>query len=158
MIAESRYPGEIEEQTEPSITCPRCGATSHNPNDVRELYCGGCHVFLRDGAQQLLVDWLPTDDAQHAARMQYIYLRTLPDGRYLAVEPALWGKAYLKLCGDDSLFGIDNTWEYQERACAVHAAATWDPSTAPEPFGWYRHFDTGRRRAHGNPKNEYVTP
>lgn len=27
----------------PSITCPVCGATSHNPNDVREGYCGRCH-------------------------------------------------------------------------------------------------------------------
>ena len=26
-----------------SITCPRCGMTSHNPNDVREGYCGNCH-------------------------------------------------------------------------------------------------------------------
>lgn len=27
----------------PSITCPRCGRTSHNPIDVRERYCGVCH-------------------------------------------------------------------------------------------------------------------
>ena len=26
-----------------SITCPRCGMTSHNSNDVREGYCGNCH-------------------------------------------------------------------------------------------------------------------
>lgn len=24
------------------ITCPRCGRTSSNPNDVREGYCGNC--------------------------------------------------------------------------------------------------------------------
>jgi hypothetical protein len=28
-----------------SFTCPRCGATSHNPNDEREGYCGACHAF-----------------------------------------------------------------------------------------------------------------
>jgi hypothetical protein len=28
---------------EPSITCPRCGRTSYNPNDIREGYCGYCH-------------------------------------------------------------------------------------------------------------------
>jgi hypothetical protein len=28
-----------------SITCRRCGLTSHNPNDVAQRYCGGCHVF-----------------------------------------------------------------------------------------------------------------
>lgn len=29
-----------------SITCLKCGMTSHNPNDVREKYCGHCHEFL----------------------------------------------------------------------------------------------------------------
>lgn len=29
----------------PSITCPQCGMTSHNPNDVRERYCGNCHQY-----------------------------------------------------------------------------------------------------------------
>jgi hypothetical protein len=31
-----------------SITCPRCGMTSHNANDVRERYCGNCHLFHDD--------------------------------------------------------------------------------------------------------------
>lgn len=26
-----------------SFTCPRCGMTSHNRNDIREGYCGNCH-------------------------------------------------------------------------------------------------------------------
>lgn len=30
-----------------TFTCPRCGATSHNPNDVREAYCGRCHDWTR---------------------------------------------------------------------------------------------------------------
>lgn len=34
----------------PSITCPRCGATSHNPEDVRQHYCGACHQFHGDVA------------------------------------------------------------------------------------------------------------
>lgn len=29
-----------------SITCPRCGRTSHNPHDVRHRYCGGCHDHM----------------------------------------------------------------------------------------------------------------
>jgi hypothetical protein len=37
-----------EETKLPSITCPRCGRTSYNLNDVRERYCGACHVFLDD--------------------------------------------------------------------------------------------------------------
>jgi ribosomal protein L37E len=28
---------------EPSITCPRCGRTSHHPADVVAGYCGACH-------------------------------------------------------------------------------------------------------------------
>lgn len=28
-----------------SITCPVCGRTSWNPNDVREGYCGHCHAW-----------------------------------------------------------------------------------------------------------------
>lgn len=26
-----------------SITCPRCGMTNYNENDIREGYCGNCH-------------------------------------------------------------------------------------------------------------------
>jgi DNA-binding transcriptional ArsR family regulator len=32
----------------PSITCPRCGMTSHNPNDVEQGYCGNCHDWTRE--------------------------------------------------------------------------------------------------------------
>ena len=32
--------------TTESITCPRCGMTSYNPNDVREGYCGNCHGYV----------------------------------------------------------------------------------------------------------------
>jgi len=34
----------------PSYTCPRCGAISYNPVDIRERYCGRCHRwgFLED--------------------------------------------------------------------------------------------------------------
>lgn len=28
------------------FTCPQCGITSHNPNDVTEKYCGRCHLFI----------------------------------------------------------------------------------------------------------------
>lgn len=31
-----------------SITCPACGMTSHNPNDVKEKYCGNCHKYYDD--------------------------------------------------------------------------------------------------------------
>ena len=30
---------------EPSYTCPLCGRTSYNPNDLANQYCGACHQF-----------------------------------------------------------------------------------------------------------------
>lgn len=33
---------------ESSITCPRCGATSHHPDDVASGYCGACHWWTSD--------------------------------------------------------------------------------------------------------------
>ena len=32
----------------PGFTCPRCGMTSHHPDDVREGYCGNCHDWTGD--------------------------------------------------------------------------------------------------------------
>lgn len=34
--------------TAPSITCPRCGKVSFNPNDVRSKYCGNCSRYHSD--------------------------------------------------------------------------------------------------------------
>lgn len=31
-----------------SITCPKCGRTSRNPNDVQNRYCGACHEYHDD--------------------------------------------------------------------------------------------------------------
>lgn len=31
-----------------SITCLSCGLTSHNVEDVRQRFCGRCHVFHED--------------------------------------------------------------------------------------------------------------
>jgi NMD protein affecting ribosome stability and mRNA decay len=28
-----------------SITCPRCGMTSHSPHDVRAGWCGNCEAY-----------------------------------------------------------------------------------------------------------------
>lgn len=34
-----------------SITCPFCGVTSHNPNDIENGWCGACNEYtsLSDG-------------------------------------------------------------------------------------------------------------
>jgi hypothetical protein len=39
-----------------SITCQRCGMTSHHPKDVAEKYCGHCHVFHDDQIYLLDID------------------------------------------------------------------------------------------------------
>lgn len=31
-----------------SITCPECGMTSYNLNDIRFGYCGKCHAFTTE--------------------------------------------------------------------------------------------------------------
>jgi hypothetical protein len=33
--------------TEPYV-CPRCGRTSHHPEDAAQRYCGACHRFEDD--------------------------------------------------------------------------------------------------------------
>lgn len=33
---------------DPTFTCSRCGAISHNPNDAEQQFCGACHAFLDD--------------------------------------------------------------------------------------------------------------
>lgn len=29
------------------FTCPKCGMTSHHPDDEKHGYCGNCHEFTR---------------------------------------------------------------------------------------------------------------
>lgn len=41
---------------QPSITCPRCGRTSYNPNDIREGYCGNCHDWTSAKAVEIVFD------------------------------------------------------------------------------------------------------
>jgi hypothetical protein len=47
-----------------SITCPQCGRTSHNPNDVKYRYCGACHQFhnTMNLTERVLVFVKVTDD------------------------------------------------------------------------------------------------
>lgn len=37
--------GRRHRDKHPSITCPRCGRTSYNTNDIKERYCGYCHMW-----------------------------------------------------------------------------------------------------------------
>jgi protein-arginine kinase activator protein McsA len=62
--------------TAPSITCPRCGMTSYNPNDIRERYCGNCHAYHDDIAMaqrevEALVRAFPKETAELLRGMGY---------------------------------------------------------------------------------------
>jgi hypothetical protein len=41
-IYQRHEPWDVGEEGDVSITCPRCGRTSHNPNDFAAGYCGAC--------------------------------------------------------------------------------------------------------------------
>jgi hypothetical protein len=56
------------------FTCPRCGATSHNPNDVEEGYCGRCHAWTRDEQP-----WSLTGHARQQMEARGVERRTLYD-------------------------------------------------------------------------------
>jgi hypothetical protein len=40
--------GIAQYSTSPSITCPTCGRSSRDPNDIARRYCGNCHMFYAD--------------------------------------------------------------------------------------------------------------
>lgn len=42
-----RIPGPAEFAA-PYFTCPRCGRTSHHPDDALDGYCGACRDFTRN--------------------------------------------------------------------------------------------------------------
>lgn len=46
-----------------SITCPRCGRTSHHPTDRALNYCGHCHTFNDPEDQETLKRLIETGDA-----------------------------------------------------------------------------------------------
>jgi hypothetical protein len=142
----------MNEQPAGSITCPKCGFTSHNPSDVREQYCGACHTFFRDSAIFMLATMRP-QDLQLADRYSYHFVRVLADGSFIAVMRLVMGGGQLNY--SDTRGDVEDLWQYEDFYLAIVAAASWNRGEQPEPFGWYRHPVTGRRRALGNPRSEY---
>lgn len=79
--------------SEASITCPRCGRTSYNPNDVTYGYCGNCHDWT--GAIGKLRSPLPFDEiakgmyfdrqGQPISMARWAYLSELPFDQYRRV-------------------------------------------------------------------------
>jgi len=76
----------------PSITCPACGSTSHNPNDVVNRYCGRCHQF-HDTLSPVLLSM----DGVTAER---VMADVTTGGRVLASETSLRLKRLIALVVD----------------------------------------------------------
>ena len=76
-----------------SFTCPRCGRTSHHPDDVREGYCGACRDWTRGEITGPLADVvaaamgvvMTVDPAAPAVRLLEHALQQLPDETRLAM-------------------------------------------------------------------------
>lgn len=74
-----------------SITCKRCGRTSHHPEDVANRYCGHCHVFLDDNAT-----YIGPDAQQCAGVMSILHRENRPnDVMQIAERLGLWDPAKL---------------------------------------------------------------
>jgi hypothetical protein len=70
-----------------SITCHRCGRTSHNANDVAQLYCSPCNRFHDDDT---LAIWTvydhPTDFPDSYVARRFLLERPT---RTVMIEPTL---------------------------------------------------------------------
>lgn len=55
--------GCVMRANDESFTCPLCGKTSYNPDDVREGYCGACHEWTGELRVTTLYPVSETDDA-----------------------------------------------------------------------------------------------
>src|SRR5258708_31588843 len=47
------------------FVCPRCGASSHNPHDIEERYCGACHTFVDQQLSMYTIYDHPLDYPDH---------------------------------------------------------------------------------------------
>lgn len=83
-----------------TFTCPRCGRTSHNPNDEREGYCGACH------------DWTGTPSVEgddYLAKMTRLHVLTAEDERKVAdlLAPPTEGDDRCPICNKHGHRSID---------------------------------------------------
>lgn len=69
-----------------SITCPQCGLTSHNPNDVREGWCGHCGQETQDGKVEH-DPWTPWSIWMNARLPEQAFERLAAGGIWRIQEP-----------------------------------------------------------------------
>jgi hypothetical protein len=74
----------------------------------------------------------------------YLAYRRLDDGRIVGVLPLFWGYGQLVIGRADSLV-YDDSWQYSTRDGALLALQEWDPTTQPEPLGYYKRAGEEKR-------------
>lgn len=84
------------------------------------------------------------------------HLKQMPDGRFAWTFRFAFTSAIVVADSVWIHYGYSDRWCYETMADAVRALAEW--TTEPEPEGWHRHPNSGRRRPHGVREEEYVNP
>tara|TARA_Y100000310_G_C20452204_1_gene701307 strand:- start:187 stop:549 length:363 start_codon:yes stop_codon:yes gene_type:complete len=96
---------------EPSITCPVCGMTSYNENDIEQGYCGNCHQWHKFmDIAEIPRDWKPGPPKEPGAYwvfmhgvIWYVWVANL-DHSGLTMWPTLadaktkWGRSIQPNC------------------------------------------------------------
>lgn len=77
------------------------------------------------------------------------------DDRIIDIRPMHVGMVTLSIGPKGSSYYTDS-WDFETTVQAVTAAEVWDATPGTEPYGWYRHAATGRRRPGGLPSQEYI--
>jgi hypothetical protein len=82
------------------------------------------------------------------------YWRCLPDGTVIAVGPMSFSNG--RLFWDINEAGYDDFYCYDSVDHARDSMMAFDPAVDAEPFGWHRHYRSGRRRPDGDPTREFI--
>lgn len=148
-----------------SITCPQCGRTSYNPNDVRERYCGACYQWHNQMPNQLeqFAEQVAAEHGIELDEWQRYWLRALGDERATpllissvprrshvgdAVRRRLLEQQRLGLVRlqwhDRGLVVIDevatfaSSWWLGRAGRGVDELGQVVPERDPEPCGWHQ--------------------
>jgi hypothetical protein len=91
--------------------------------------------------------------------------RLLPDNTVVSLTPLLFDDLQVSIAaphprtGEPDLEGWGQAYMFDadHTAHTLVAFLAYDPEQ-PEPFGWYRHLPSNRRRPFGDPAMEHVEP
>lgn len=113
-------------------------------------------LLLDDDARAALLKPAYTGEPSDAQLIELGYMRPikrLADGRICALMPINSG--LIALCVGITPWGHPDSYYYRYGE-AGRALDAWNGEG--EPSGWFRHPQSGRRRADGDPAKEYFQP